>query len=118
MEPTGSYTTTYDLTEARRFPDGKRLSDADIQDAHHLRVDGRHGVVDFIRGRVPPLDYETVSARAIEATWRGQPLRVAALRSLVGFKRLSGRPRDGVDLENLENANGELPIDPIPGLDT
>lgn len=107
-----------ELSEARRYPDGKRLIDDDIRDAHHLRVDSRHGVVDIMRGGLSPLDYETVSARAVEATWREQPFRVAALRSLVGFKRLSGRGRDRVDLENLENANGELPIDDIPGLDT
>ncbi|HEX7245603.1 MAG TPA: hypothetical protein VF245_08570 [Solirubrobacterales bacterium] len=55
---------------------------------------------------------------AVEATWRDRPFRVAALRTLVGFKRLAGRGQDRLDLENLENANGELPIDEIPGLDT
>lgn len=107
-----------ELSEAHRYPDGKQLNEGDIRDAHHLRVDSRHGVIDIMRGGLPPLDYETVSARAVEATWRERPFRVAALRSLVGFKRLSGRPGDRVDLENLENANGELPIDEIPGLDT
>jgi hypothetical protein len=70
-----------------------------------------------MRGGLPPLDYETVAARAIEGSWRGQPFQVAALRSLVGFKRLARRSQDRVDLEKLERANGELPIDPIPGLD-
>ncbi len=95
------------------------LNDEDIRSAHHLRVDSRHGVIDIMRGRLPPLVYETASARAIEATWRGQSFRVAALRSLVGFKCLAGRGQDRVDLEALENANDELPIDEIPlGLDT
>jgi hypothetical protein len=40
------------------------------------------------------------------------------LRSIVGFKRLAGRPQDKRDLEELETFHGELPIDPIPGLDT
>ncbi len=70
-----------------------------------------------MRGGLPPLDYETVAARAVEGTWRGSHFRVAALRSIVGFKRLAGRGQDHLDLEKLEVANGELPIDPIPGLD-
>jgi hypothetical protein len=58
-----------------------------------------------------------VAADAINRSWRGNPVRVASLRSIVGFKRLAGRGQDRVDLEKLERANGELPIDPIPGLD-
>jgi hypothetical protein len=104
------------LSEATRFSDGKILT-AEDAGAHHLRVDGRHGVVDIMRGGLPPLDYETVAARAVDGSWRGSPFRVAALSSLVGFKRLAKRGRDRVDLEALERVNGKLPIDPIPGLD-
>ena len=43
---------------------------------------------------------------------------VAALRSLVGFKRLAGRLQDQLDLSKLEAIHGPLPTDPIPGLDT
>ncbi len=107
-----------DLIGATRFSDGKVLKGEDVAGAHHLRVDSLHGVIDIMRGGLPPLDYETVAARAIDGSWRDHPFRVAALRSLVGFKRLAGRPGDRVDLEKLERANGELPIDPIPGLDT
>lgn len=103
---------------AKRFSDGKVYATEEIAGAHHLRVDSRHGVIDIMRGGLPPLDYETVSARAIDGSWRGQPFRVAALRTLVGFKRLAGRPGDRVDLEKLERANGELPEDEIPGLDS
>ncbi len=35
-----------------------------------------------------------------------------------GFKRLAGRPQDRRDLEELEAFHGELPIEPIPGLDS
>jgi hypothetical protein len=42
---------------------------------------------------------------------------VAGLRSIVGFKRLADRPRDRNDLIGLAEIHGELPIDPIPGLD-
>jgi hypothetical protein len=93
------------------------LAAEDVVGAHHLRVDSCHGVIDITRGGLPPLDYETVAANAVEGSWRGSPLRVASLRSLVGFKRLANRPGDQVDLEKLEGVNGDLPIDPIPGLD-
>ena len=108
----------FDRIGATRFSDGKILTAADIAGAHHLRVDSRHGVIDVMRGGLPPLDYETVADRAIERSWRGNPVRVASLPSLVGFKRLAGRGQDRVDLEKLEGANGELPIEPIPGLDS
>jgi hypothetical protein len=107
-----------ELSEATRFSDGKVLTAEDVAGAHHLRVDGRHGVVDIMRGGLPPLDYETVSARAVDGLWRGKSFRVAALSSIVGFKRLARRGQDQVDLEALERVNGELPVEPIPGLDT
>lgn len=106
-----------DLADARRYPDGKELTETDIRGAHHLRVDSRHGVIDIMRGGLAPLDYETVAKRAKTGTLRGVEVRVAALASLVGFKRLAGRPQDRADLLALERVNGELPIEPIPGLD-
>jgi len=45
-------------------------------------------------------------------------MRIASLRSLVGFKRLAHRPDpDRMDLSELEAIYGELPVEPIPGLD-
>jgi hypothetical protein len=73
--------------------------------------------VDLMRGGLPPLDYETVSERAVEDRWEGETVRVAALASVVGFKRLAGRTQDRLDLEELEAVHGALPIEPIPGLD-
>lgn len=107
----------FDLIDATRFSDGRIYTAEEIADSHHLRVDSRHGVIDIMRGGLPPLDYDTVATRAIDGSWRGTPFRVASLRTLVGFKRLAGRPGDRVDLEKLERANGELPEDEIPGLD-
>lgn len=107
-----------DLTEARRYSDGKKLTGEDVRGAHHLRLETCHGVVDIMRGGLPPLDYETVSKRATTASLRGGEVRVAALSSIVGFKRLAGRAQDRADLEALERVNGELPIEPIPGLDS
>lgn len=104
--------------EATRLRDDKALDPADIAAADHLRVRTRHGIVDVLRGGLPPLDYETVAAAAIEGEVGGEPARFAGLRSVVGFKRLAGRPQDKRDLEELEDLYGELPIDPIPGLDS
>src|SRR6188472_850662 len=105
-------------SEARRFRDDKELGEDDVAGAEHLRVSSRHGIIDIMRGGLLPLDYETVSERAETAEWNGQTVRVAALPSVVGFKRLAARPQDQVDLTELEAIHGELPIDPIPGLDS
>jgi len=107
-----------DRIEATRLHDDKVLSETEIADAHHIRVRSRHGIVDIMRGGLPPLDYETVAAAAIEGEAGGEPARFAGLRSIVGFKRLADRPQDRRDLEELEAFHGELPKDEIPGLDT
>ena len=105
------------LVEATRLSDGEVPGAREVAGADHLRIDSRHGVIDIMRGGLPPLDYETVAADSITRSWREVPVRVASLASLVGFKRLANRPTDRIDLEKLELANGELPILPIPGLD-
>ncbi len=106
-----------DRVEARRLRDGKVLTPEDVADAHHLRVSSRHGIVDVMRGGLPPLDYDTVARDAVDAEVGAQHARIAGLRSIVGFKRLAGRPQDRRDLEELEAFHGELPIEPIPGID-
>jgi hypothetical protein len=107
----------FDRVDAVRLYDGKRLSRQDIGGAHHLRINSRHGIIDIMRGGLPPLDYDTVAERAMHVDVDGQPARVADLRSIVGFKRLANRPRDRNDLMELEAFHGELPIEPIPGVD-
>lgn len=82
-----------------------------------VRATKDHGIFDILRGGLPPLDYETVAANAIEGEAGGEPARFASLRSIVGFKRLAGRPQDRRDLEELEAIHGELPEDEIPGHD-
>jgi hypothetical protein len=104
---------------ATRLSDEKAITAEEVDRGEHLRVASRHGIVDLMRGGLPPpLDFDTVAkyAEAIEVGEEVAP--VAALRSIVGFKRLADRPRDRNDLEELEAFHGELPIDPIPGLDT
>ncbi|HET9162852.1 MAG TPA: hypothetical protein VFN89_05320 [Solirubrobacterales bacterium] len=107
-----------ELADAQRFSDGKKLTIDDIAGVEHLRINSRHGIIDIIRGGSPPLDFDTVSDRADMTEWEGQMVRVAALPSLVGFKRLARRPQDRVDLEELEAIHGDLPVEPIPGLDS
>ena len=104
--------------EARRFQDDRVLTAEDVGRGEHLRVDSRHGIIDIMRGGLPPLDFETVAARADTVEWKGQQVRIAALPSVVGFKRLAGRPQDKLDLGELEAIHGELPLEPIPGLDS
>jgi hypothetical protein len=101
----------------RRLRDEKVLTAADVAGGEHLRINSRHGIVDIMRGGLPPLDYNTVAQRAETTDWDGQTVRVAALPSVVGFKRLAGRPQDRLDLAELEALYDELPIEPIPGLD-
>jgi nucleotidyltransferase AbiEii toxin of type IV toxin-antitoxin system len=83
----------------------------------HLRSRTSAGIVDILRGRLPPLDYETVAERAIPAEYGGVMIQVASLRSIVGFKRLADRARDRNDLIGLEEVHGSLPIDPLPSVD-
>jgi hypothetical protein len=104
--------------DGRRLRDNKILTPGDVAGAESLRVNSRHGIIDIMRGGLPPLDYDTVAQRAETTDWEGQTVRMAALPSLVGFKRLAGRPQDGTDLTELEAIYGPLPTDPIPGLDT
>jgi hypothetical protein len=103
--------------DGRRLHDDKVLTREDVAGGEHLRINSRHGIVDIMRGGLAPLDYNTVAERAEVTDWDGQTVRVAALASVVGFKRLAGRPRDHVDLAELEGLYDELPIEPIPGLD-
>jgi hypothetical protein len=83
----------------------------------HSRVVTSKGLVDLLREGAPPLDFATVAANAERADLGDGEFLIAGLRSLVAFKRLAGRPRDRLDLEELRARHGQLPIDPLPGLD-
>ena len=103
---------------ARFLHDGRPVTAADLVAHEHLRLDcGPSGILDLLKGGVPPLDYDSVAAAAIEARLGGHDVWFAGLASLVAFKRLAGRPRDRLDLEELERIHGPLPILPVPGLD-
>lgn len=103
---------------AVRQRDAAPLRDEHLLGQEHLRVLGDAGMIDVIRGGVPPLDFETVASKAMQADYDGLVFPVASLRSIVGFKRLAGRPQDRQDLERLAEIHGPLPEDPIPGLDS
>jgi hypothetical protein len=103
-------------SDARRLQDDRVLTDEDVFRGEHLRVNSRHGIVDILRGGLPPLDFDTVAGRAETIEWDGHEIRVASLISVVGFKRLAGRPQDKLDLSELEAIHGELPVEAIPGL--
>jgi len=106
-------------TDAKRLYDGKILTSSDVADVPSLRVNTRHGIVDLMRGGLPPLDFDTVAKRAETVEFLGESVRIASLASVVGFKRLAHRPDpDRSDLRNLEALHGPLPIEPIPGVDT
>jgi hypothetical protein len=107
-----------EVADGRRLSDGKKLTIDDISGAEQLRVNSRRGIIAIIRGGSPPLVFDTVSDRADTVEWEGQMVRVAALASVVGFKRLARRPQDQVDLEELEAIHGDLPVEPIPSPDS
>ena len=104
--------------DAARFRDEAPLLDEHLLGQTHLRAITCAGIIDVMRGGLPPLDFDTVAGEAITAQYDDVEFLVAGLRSIVGFKRLANRGQDRLDLEALEQANGELPIDPIPGLDS
>lgn len=97
--------------------DDKPLQEDHLLDRTHLRAKTGAGIIDIIRGGLPPLDFTTVEERAMHADYGGVEFLVASLSSIVGFKRLADRPRDRNDLIGLEEIHGELPNEPIPGVD-
>lgn len=103
---------------AVRQRDEEPLRDEHLLGQSHLRAITTAGVIDVMRGGLPPLDFETVAAEAMRADYDGLAFPVAGLRSIVAFKRLAGRPQDRLDLTELEAIHGKLPLEPIPGLDS
>jgi len=101
-----------------RLPGDALPTPEQLGERAHTRLESTgHGLVDVLREGVPPLDFATVDAGAIEGAVGEVCVRVAGLESLVAFKRLAGRPRDRLDLEELAARLGELPIVAVPGLD-
>jgi len=93
------------------------LHSRDLTGRPHSRLLTRRGLVDLVREGAPPLDFATVAAGAERAELGAGEFLIAGLKSIVSFKRLAGRPRDRLDLEELRARHGELPVEPLPGLD-
>ena len=102
---------------ARWTTDDAAFSPGGLSGREHSRFWTRHGLLDLLREGAPPLDFANVRQHAHIADLGDGRFRVAGLASVVAFKRLAGRLRDKADLEQLAEIHGELPIDPIPGLD-
>lgn len=101
-----------------RWPDDDRpFRPGDLGDREHSRIVWAAGLLDLLREGVAPLDFESVAADARSADLGDGAFPVAGLASVVAFKRLADRPRDRLDLEELEARHGPLPILPLPGLD-
>jgi hypothetical protein len=101
-----------------RWPQGDRIFRAgDMQDREHSRIVWGAGLLDLLREGLAPLDFASVAADARSADLGDGSFLVAGLASVVAFKRLAGRPRDRLDLEELEARHGPLPMLPVPGLD-
>lgn len=103
---------------AVRLRDDEPLEEGHLLGQTHLRARTDAGIIDIIRGGLPPLDFGTVEERAMRADYGDAKFLVAGLSSIVGFKRLAGRPRDRNDLIGLAEIHGELPDEPIPGVES
>jgi len=99
------------------YETGRPPESSVLRDREHVRLTSPAGLLDLLREGVAPLDFVTVSAGALTADLGDGPFRVAGLESLVAFKRLADRPRDRLDLLELEERHGPLPIVPVPGLE-
>ena len=93
------------------------LASRDLTGRAHSRLLTQRGLVDLVREGEPPLDFTTVAEGAQRAELGSGEFLIAGLKSLVSFKRLADRPRDRLDLEELRNRHGELPLERLPGLD-
>jgi len=111
------------LDALRKLGAVRQRDEVPLRDEHllgqtHLRALTSAGVIDVLRGGSPPLDFDTVVSDAMRADYDGLEFPIASLRSIVGFKRLAGRPQDRQDLERLAEIHGSLPEEPIPGVDS
>jgi hypothetical protein len=97
--------------------DGRAFEQGQLTGREHTRLTTDAGLLDLLRDGIAPLDFATVAAGALLADLGDGPFSVAGLESLVAFKRLAGRPRDQLDLLELEARHGPLPIVPLPGVD-
>lgn len=112
-----AFDTALTALSARWVEPDRPFSPGELADREHSRLWTSAGLVDLLREGAPPLDFSTVRDNAHVADLGAGPFHVAGLSSIVSFKRLANRPRDRADLDELREIHGELPIEPLPGLD-
>jgi hypothetical protein len=67
-----------------------------------LTLDTSDGPIDLLVRPAGSPDYQTLRARAERATLDGIAVLIASLEDLEAMKRASGRPKDQLDLEEIE----------------
>lgn len=112
LAPThGSQAALIDLVGewAATRPDGTAVDERDLVVGQNIHLATPHGLLDALAEQSPPLTYAEIASRAEERRIDGTPALICSLPDLVALKRLAGRPRDEVDLADLEAAHGPLP---------
>lgn len=90
-------------------PDGSPVPDDAVTTGRTIHLATPHGELDLLAERLPPLSFAELSARAEARRVDGVKAPICSLADLVALKRIAGRERDLVDLQDLEAAHGELP---------
>lgn len=90
-------------------PDGSPILGEELVIGRAIHLATPHGLLDTLPQQAPPLTFDEIASRAETREVDGTPADICALADLVALKRLAGRPRDEVDLADLEAAHGHLP---------
>jgi len=78
-------------------PDARALGQLSI-----ATLDTRHGPLDLLRAPIGAPPYEQLRRRATRIEVDGIAVLVASLDDLAAMKRAAGRPKDHLDLEEIE----------------
>ena len=95
-------------------PDGSPLRTHVLSPGGVLALRTRHCLVDIISEQLLPGRFDDVLGRSDIKRIDGVEAPICSLADLVAMKRATGRGSDGLDLERLAEAHGELPGGP-PG---
>lgn len=90
-------------------PDGSAIPAETIAPGNTLNLSTPHGDLDLLAERASPLSFAELSARAEVRRVDGVQAPICSLADLVALKRIAGRERDVMDLNDLRTAHGELP---------
>ena len=80
---------------------------AELTSGEQMAIETDLGRLDVVQGLEGVPSYKELRAGATEAEVLGVEVAVCSLEDLREMKRAAGRPRDLVDLEDLEAASGE-----------